>query len=224
MPGMSTLQRNRQLRTPATWLLAAVTVVLTAGCGAAAPEPALGPPPNVVILRGPIETVGAGTFTVTTSDGPRVARVDEKTGYGVLVNTGLASVGSGDFVGVTSQRRADGGFEAVEVHVFPESMRGTGAGHYPWDLPRPGGTTMTNAEVAAVVSDVEGPMLTVNLQGQDIPITVPASAPVVRIDLRGQADVLQAGHGVAVVTRKAEDGGLVALRVYTGEAGAMPAL
>lgn len=125
---------------------------------------------------------------------------------------------------MTSQRLPDGGFDAVEVHVFPESMRGTGEGHYPWDIPRPGGTTMTNAEVAAVVADVEGPVLTLSLDGADIPITVPAAVPVVRIDLREQADVLQTGHGVVAVIREAEDGALVALRVYTSESGAMPAL
>lgn len=161
---------------------------------------------------------------MTTADGARTVRTDDRTGYGVMVDTDLASVGSGDFVGVTSQRRPEGGFEAVEVHVFPASMRGTGEGHYPLDLPRPGGTTMTNAEVAAVVAEVDGPLLTLTPQGEDVPITVSATVPVVRIELRQAVDVLQAGHGVAIVTRKAEDGTLVALRVYTGESGAMPAL
>lgn len=209
------------------WLCAAVLALVAAGCGAGEPAasgPTLGPPPDVVIVRGPVAATAASTFEVTTADGPRTVRLEEKTGYGVLVDADLGSIGPGDFIGVTSQRLPDGGLEAVEVHVFPESMRGAGKGHYPWDIPRPGGTTMTNAEVAAAVSDVDGPVLTLSLDGQDIPITVPAAAPVVRIDLRKQADVLQVGHGVVAVTRQAEDGALVALRVYTRESGAMPAL
>ena len=47
---------------------------------------------------------------------------------------------------------------ALEVHIFPEAMRGTGEGHYPWDL-RPQ-STMTNANVEQVVTAVDGQTLT----------------------------------------------------------------
>jgi hypothetical protein len=48
----------------------------------------------------------------------------------------------------------DGSLNAVEVHIFPESMRGTREGHYPWDLQPQ--STMTNANVEQVVSAVDG--------------------------------------------------------------------
>src|SRR5262245_13519847 len=32
---------------------------------------------------------------------------------------------------VTAMPRADGSQSALEVHIFPEAMRGTGEGHYP---------------------------------------------------------------------------------------------
>src|SRR5215510_10300272 len=54
--------------------------------------------------------------------------------------------------------RADGSQSALEVHIFPEAMRGTGEGHYPWDL-RPQ-STMTNANVEQVVTAVDGQTLT----------------------------------------------------------------
>ena len=53
----------------------------------------------------------------------------------------------------------DGSQKAIEVHIFPESMRGTGEGHYDWDL-KPN-TKMTNANVEQTVAGVDGPMLSV---------------------------------------------------------------
>ena len=44
-----------------------------------------------------------------------------------------AAAGKRD-VGVTAMPKADGSQSALEVHIFPEAMRGTGEGHYPWDL------------------------------------------------------------------------------------------
>jgi hypothetical protein len=43
----------------------------------------------------------------------------------------------------------------VKCHVRPEAMRGTGEGHYPWDLKAP--EHMTNANVEQTVAgDPEG--------------------------------------------------------------------
>lgn len=94
---MTAYDRRPPRRVPLRWLLLAVLALLAAGCGAAepAPGPALRPPPDVVIVRGSIETTGNPTFTVTTADGVRTLRVDESTGYGVLVDTGLDAIGSG---------------------------------------------------------------------------------------------------------------------------------
>src|SRR5262245_1012794 len=64
----------------------------------------------------------------------------------------------GSFLGVMAMPRADGSQSALEVQIFPEAMRGTGEGHYPWDL-RPQ-STMTNANVEQVVTAVDGQTLT----------------------------------------------------------------
>src|SRR2546428_12932395 len=61
----------------------------------------------------------------------------------------LADVASGKFIGTTTVGERDGALVAEEVHIFPENMRGTGEGHYDWDL-RPD-SKMTNANVADVV-------------------------------------------------------------------------
>jgi len=115
-------------------------------------------------------------------------------------------------------RAPDGGWQAVEVHIFPEAMRGLSEGHFPWDFP---GTTMTNAVVAEVVQKVDGPLLTLTPKGQSVQILVPPSATIVRVEVR-KADVVQTGAGTVVVARKGEDGSLTALRVYVGQGGVMP--
>ncbi len=72
----------------------------------------------------------------------------------------------------------DGSLNAVEVHIFPESMRGTGEGHYPWDLQPQ--STMTNAKVEQVVSAVDGRTLTLKYKDGEKKITVtPNVAPIV---------------------------------------------
>jgi len=67
-----------------------------------------------------------------------------------IIKASLSDIKQNSFVGVTAMPQPDGSLNAVEVHIFPESMRGTGEGHYPGDL-RPQ-STMTNANVEQIVS------------------------------------------------------------------------
>ena len=73
--------------------------------------------------------------------------------------------------------QADGSQTALEVHIFPELMRGTGEGHYPWDL-RPQ-STMTNATVEQIVTAVDGQTLTLKYKDGEKKIFVPANTPIV---------------------------------------------
>jgi len=50
------------------------------------------------------------------------------------------------------------------VHIFPESMRGTGEGHYDWDL-KPQ-SRMTNANVEQTVAGVDGQIFVGQVQGR----------------------------------------------------------
>jgi hypothetical protein len=75
-----------------------------------------------------------------------------------VVKASLSDIKQGSFVGVTAMPKADGSQSALEVHIFPEAMRGTGEGHYPWDLQPQ--STMTNANVEQTVSAVDGQTLT----------------------------------------------------------------
>src|SRR5215813_7752918 len=90
---------------------------------------------DAVRVRGTIERMEGPTYVVKARDGAelKVGLADNPQIAGV-VKASLSDIKQGSFVGVTAMPRADGSQNALEVHIFPEAMRGTGEGHYPWDL------------------------------------------------------------------------------------------
>ncbi len=94
-------------------------------------------------------------------------------------------------MGIAGLAQPDGSFRAQEVLVFPESARGTGEGHYPWDLTP--GSTMTNATVDVMVERVEGPMLTLKHKGGSVQMAVPPDVPIVTF-APGDRTLLQPGR------------------------------
>src|SRR5262249_58658486 len=97
-----------------------------------------------------------------------------------VVKIGLERVVPGSYVGIASMQQPDGTQAALEVLLFPEARRGSGEGHYPWDL-QPG-SMMTNATVADVVSVDKGRRMTLKYKdGQQI-VVVPREAPIVTFE------------------------------------------
>ncbi len=76
---------------------------------------------------------------------------------GAVADRTLADIKPGDFVGSAAVRGEDGKLHAQEVHIFPESRRGTGEGHRPMAGPQ---QTMTNATVAVIAADAGTRVLT----------------------------------------------------------------
>src|SRR5262249_31449884 len=115
---------------------------------------------ETVRLRGTIEGVDGNTYTVKTRDGQPVQVVlGDKPAFVAPDTATIADIKPGTFVGATSLPEPDGSLRALEVHIFPEAMRGTGEGHRPWDLAPQ--STMTNANVETAVSAVQGQTLSV---------------------------------------------------------------
>jgi hypothetical protein len=133
---------------------------------------------DTVRVRGTIERIDGSTYVVKARDGAelKVTLADNPQIAGV-VKASLSEIKQGSFVGVTAMPQADGSQRALEVHIFPEAMRGTGEGHYPWDL-RPQ-STMTNANVEQVVTAVDGQTLTLKYKDGEKKIFVPANTPIV---------------------------------------------
>src|SRR2546428_6900790 len=110
----------------------------------------------------------------------------------------LADVASGKFIGTTTVGERDGALVALEVHIFPENMRGTGEGHYDWDL-KPD-SKMTNANVANIVNMANDHVMTVQYKGGEKKILVTTDtvvvpyAPVDKSELKPVARVFVASQ------------------------------
>src|SRR5262249_50908407 len=133
---------------------------------------------DTVRVRGTIERLDGSTYLVKARDGAelKVAVADNPQIAGV-VKASLSDIKQGWFVGVRATPGADGSKSQLEVHIFPEAMRGTGEGHYPWDLQPQ--STMTNANVEQVVTAVDGQTLTLKYEDGKKKIFVPANTPIV---------------------------------------------
>jgi len=174
-----------------------------------------------VRVRGTIVSLDGSTLTVKTREGPDAA-LALKPGWKVtgVAKASVEDIKPGDFVGIASLPTAAGGDGAVEVLVFPPSMKGTGEGSYPWDLkPK---STMTNATVTNAVKDVDGRTVTLSYSGgQEKKISIPDGAPIVTFAPATEAD-LKPGATVFVPAQRGDDGALVTGFVVVGANGVVP--
>ena len=175
---------------------------------------------DTVRVRGTIETIDGPTYVIKARDGGelKVALAD-KAQIAAVVKASLADIKQGLFVGVTGMPQADGSQNALEVHIFPEAMRGTGEGHYSWDL-RPK-STMTNANVDQVVTAVDGQTLTLKYKDGEKRILVPADTPIVAY-VRGDNNDLKPGAKVFIAAIKQPDGTLQGRAWRVGRDGVTP--
>ncbi len=151
----------------------------------------------------------------------------------------LDRIVQGSFVGTTAVPRPDGTLTAVEVHIFPESMRGTGEGHRPMDTPghtmtnatvssvtatkaapKPG-NTMTNATVAQVARGTAERQLTLTYPGGEKVVIVPPDTPIVMVEPADRAWLVPGAHVIVYATRQ-PDGMLAADRLSVGKNGFVP--
>jgi hypothetical protein len=175
---------------------------------------------DTVRVRGTIERIDGSIYVIKARDGAelKVTLADNPQIAGV-VKASLSDIKRGSFVGVTAMPQADGSQSALEVHIFPEAMRGTGEGHYPWDL-RPQ-STMTNANVEQVVTAVDGRTLTLKYKDGEKKILVPANTPIV-VYVQGDKSDLKTGAKVFIVASKQADGTLQGRAWRVGRDGVTP--
>jgi hypothetical protein len=177
-------------------------------------------PAKPVRIRGEISAVTADTLTVKRRSGDTVT-ISMKSDLGVnaVKNVALADIKPSAYVGVASKTGVDGKLTAIEVLVFPEAGRGTGEGHYDWDLGEK--TTMTNANVDTAVQSVDGRKLTLSYKGGTQEINVPANAPVVTVIPAAKTDLI-VGKKVFVVGVPAGEGKFTGNRVVVEKDGVAP--
>jgi hypothetical protein len=121
-------------------------------------------------VRGTITAADASSITI---DGRTQVVLGEKTEIVFLQPIALSEIKPGDFLGVTSMKRADGTLTALEIRRFPKPLN---PGHRPFD--GRDDQTMTNATVGATVQSASGRELTMNYEGGTQKIVVPANASI----------------------------------------------
>ena len=181
-----------------------------------APKPAQ---PKPMHVRGTLTAVDGHTITVKTTRGQTVPlMLTDKTALILASKADLSAIKPGTFVGITSVEE-DGKRVAREVHVFAESLRGVGVGHYPWDL-EGGPNMMTNGNVAKV-SASNGDVLQVEYPGGEQTIDVPPDVTVVSMD-KTTADQLQPGRQVFLIIPGAVEPDAKVGAVVVGADGVKP--
>jgi hypothetical protein len=177
---------------------------------------------EAVRVRGTIEKVDGGVYTVKSRDGTELKlTMTDNPLFVAIAPATMADIKQGMFVGSAGTMQPDGTQKAIEVHIFPESMRGTGEGHYDWDL-KPN-TKMTNANVEQSVAGVDGQMLSVKYKDGEKKLLVTPETVVVTY-VPGNKDDLKPGTRIFVgAAKKMPDGTLQTPRVTYGRNGAGPA-
>lgn len=199
------------------------TALTTLALGSMAAAWAQAPQGKPLTIRGRIAAVEKGALKVTTSAGDVMVKYADDVRVGAVEAAKLSDVNSGSYVGATAVKQPDGSLKALEVHIFPESARGTGEGHRPYDL-QPG-STMTNANVekieSAAVDKAQGQILTMKYKDGEQKIFVPANAAIVK-NVPGDRSMLTTGAGVYIAAVRGEDGSVTANRITVGINGIMP--
>ena len=171
-------------------------------------------------VRGTIEGVDGDVLAVKSRSGEDVKlHMTSDMRVVDIVKISLADIKVGSFVGTTTVPGPDGIPTAVEVHVFPENMRGTGEGSRPYDL-RPN-STMTNATVAESVLGNDGHTLTIKYKDGELKLLVPPETPVVTYVHADKSD-LKAGAKVIAMMKQLPDGSFETNRVSVGRDGLTP--
>jgi Domain of unknown function (DUF5666) len=170
-------------------------------------------------VRATIEKVDGSTLYVKTRDGEDLKiTLSEKPAFMAIIPATLADLKPGTFVGSGATPGPDGSLVAMEVHIFPESMRGTGEGHRPME----GQATMTNANVDVSVAAVDGQMLTLKYKDGEKKILVTPKTAIVAYTPGDRAE-LKPGIKIFIsAAQKQSDGSLQATRISYGRDGLTP--
>src|SRR6266705_1308546 len=199
-------------------MIRVITALLVATLAAAAIAQAPANPP--VRIRGTVEKIDGTNLTIKANNGQSMnVKLADNYVVGGIAKASLADIAGGKVSGTTTVGERNGALVALEVHIFPENMRGTGEGHYDWDL-RPD-SKMTNANVANVTSMGKDRVLTVQYKGGEKKVLVPEKAVIVSFTPTERSE-LRPGAKVFLNAQRQPDGSLTAARVNVGLYGQVP--
>lgn len=198
-------------------MLRRALLALTAAATLAAPALAQ----ETVRVRGTIERIDGSTLYVKARDGADLKiNLADKPVFTAIIPATLADLKPGTYVGSAATPGPDGSLSAVEVHIFPEAMRGTGEGHRPWDGSAQ--ATMTNANVETAVAGVDGQTLTLKYKDGEKKLLVTSQTAIVSFAPGDRAEVKVGTKIFIAAAQKQPDGSLQATRISYGRDGLTP--
>ena len=182
--------------------------------------PAMAQKPSTrVYIRGTIDAISPTTIQVTDRDGDkRSLDIASNLRVTELLPAKLSEVKPGTYIGTAAVPGPNGTLRALELQVFPESMRGVGEGLHPSDLQPL--SSMTNATVTQVVGTGDK-TLTVKYKGGEKTVLVPDNVPVVTY-APGDRAMLMPGAHVNISAMKDAQGDLTAQGISVGKDGLVP--
>jgi hypothetical protein len=192
-------------------------VWLAALCASAYAQPA-----QTVRLRGTIDNVEGNALSLKGTDGAAVRlTLTNDASVVAVVKASIADIKENTFLGTAAMPQTDGTQKALEVHIFPEQMRGTGEGHRPYAaVPN---STMTNGTASgATVTGVEGSTITLKYKEGEKKIIVPPGTPIVRYEIGSRSDLKPGAHVTVLAATKKPDGTFEANRINVGREGVVP--
>lgn len=197
------------MKKPWTYLLLGVLAAVSASAAAQ----------TNVRVRGTITSVDGNMLAVKSRAGEDLQlQLLDTTTVAVAKAAKFEDIKQGDYVGSAAMKRPDGSLTAIEVHYLPPTVP---PGFTPWDL-QPG-STMTNANVAAIVQSAGTRELTLQYKDGSQRIIVPEGTPIVRTVPGTRADLVP-GEYVFIAAQAASDGKLTALRIQVSKDGVKPPL
>jgi hypothetical protein len=191
-------------------------LIVAASCALASAQQA-----QTVRLRGTIAKVDGDSMMLKINNGDE-AKLSLTANAQIIavVKASMADIKENTFLGSAAMPQPDGSQKALEVHIFPEVMRGTGEGHRPYTTP---GSTMTNgAASGASVSGVDGATITVKYKDGEKKIVVPPNVPIVRYEIGSAGDLKPGAAFTVLAATKKPDGSYEAPRINIGRDGTVP--
>jgi hypothetical protein len=170
-------------------------------------------------VRGEIFEVGADVLKVHANSGENVSiQLTKDTKVRAVTLANIEDIKPGSYIGSAAIPQEDGSLKALEVHVFPPELAGSGDGHRPFDLAK--GSSMTNGSVGDLVVS-NGRVLTVNYKGGQQKILVPEDVPIVNL-MPGDRSLLKVGVRIVTFVTQSADGTLTAQSISAGKDGVTP--
>jgi len=188
----------------------------------AAPALAQTPQGTPTRIRGVIDKLDGNNLTVKSRDGQSLTiALADNVIVSSLVKKSMADIKTGDFLASTGIKGTDGKIHAIEVRIFPESLRGVGEGQYPWDL-QPD-SIMTNATAGQIGRSPQGNVVKVSYKGTESEYTIDPTTPIFGTSF-GDTKLLMPGAAVFVIALKQEDGKITSARLYVEKDGVKPSM